>query len=70
MQNIIYFEYYIILFSREPALNKYFFKFGLIFLLCFNFIFFLLQNHRNDVADITSLLRIELVSDKLMFLLV
>ena len=39
--------------------------------MCFNFdfILFLLQNHRSDVADITPLLRIKLVSDKLMFLL-
>jgi len=62
--NIIWFY-----FQENFAFN--FLKYWLIFLCVLIFIsyFFLLQNHRSDVADITPLLRIGLVSDKLMFLL-
>ena len=47
---------------------SYNYKLFLYSVLIWNLIY-LLQNHRSDVADITPLLRIGLVSDKLIFLL-
>jgi len=64
---IIRFENYMIVLRELCVFSKYYLCSSQFVLTCI--LYFSLQNHRSDVADLTPLLRVGLVSDELIFLL-